>query len=67
MIGDRKLLTNAHCVEHDTQSAALIGDFNNWNPNADVMTKTPDLESPINKRSSEGSHMPEGGNSPATT
>ena len=21
------------------QSAALIGDFNNWNPNADVMTR----------------------------
>ncbi|KAL2321999.1 hypothetical protein Fmac_026378 [Flemingia macrophylla] len=28
--------------------------------------ETPDLESPVNKRSSEGSHMPEGGNSPAT-
>ncbi|KAL2336296.1 hypothetical protein Fmac_010742 [Flemingia macrophylla] len=27
---------------------------------------TPDLESPVNKRSSEGSHMPDGGNSPAT-
>ncbi|KAL2319069.1 hypothetical protein Fmac_032945 [Flemingia macrophylla] len=28
--------------------------------------ETPDLESPVNKRSSEGSHMPDGGNSPAT-
>ncbi|KAL2330077.1 hypothetical protein Fmac_017658 [Flemingia macrophylla] len=28
--------------------------------------ETPDLEPPINKRSSEGSHMPQGGNSPAT-
>ncbi|KAL2347505.1 hypothetical protein Fmac_001505 [Flemingia macrophylla] len=28
--------------------------------------ETPDLESPINKRSSEGSHIPQGGNSPAT-
>ncbi|KAL2327873.1 hypothetical protein Fmac_021300 [Flemingia macrophylla] len=27
---------------------------------------TPDLESPVNKRSSEGSHMPDGGNSPVT-
>ncbi|KAL2344864.1 hypothetical protein Fmac_006149 [Flemingia macrophylla] len=28
--------------------------------------ETPDLESPMNKRPSEGSHMQEGGNSPAT-
>ncbi|KAL2343759.1 hypothetical protein Fmac_005044 [Flemingia macrophylla] len=28
--------------------------------------ETPYLESPINKRSSKGSHMPQGGNSPAT-
>ncbi|KAL2329824.1 hypothetical protein Fmac_017405 [Flemingia macrophylla] len=31
-----------------------------------LMQRTPDLESPINKRSSEGSHIPERGNSPAT-
>lgn len=24
---------------HAYQSAALIGDFNNWNPNADIMTR----------------------------
>ncbi|KAL2338507.1 hypothetical protein Fmac_012953 [Flemingia macrophylla] len=28
--------------------------------------QTPDLESPINKRSSEGSHMLDEGNSPVT-
>ena len=30
--------TSFHCPNH-SQWASLVGDFNNWNPNADVMTR----------------------------
>ncbi|KAL2341071.1 hypothetical protein Fmac_009011 [Flemingia macrophylla] len=49
--------------------ALALSSFQNYNPverRGKGAKNTPDLESPVNKRSSEGSHMPDGGNSPVT-